>query len=238
MIKLHPAIIHFPIALLLLCALFGLASLLGKRDMWKGLAFKALLGGVITAPLAVVTGFMEMQAMHHESTDPMLTYHKYNGIAITLFFSALLLWYWLRKGITGNREYLIWVMCLLAGSGLVLLQGYLGGEMVYAKGMGVKPVEDSGMGHGGASHGSGNEQHSESSAQNHSQHSDDTMKKENDKDMPKQDHEQMDQSKMDHHMKKGSEKKMKEMPGMPMKSVPDTFKFEDNNPNKRKKATH
>ena len=40
-----------------------------------------------------------------------------------------------------NKEYILWVICLLLGSVLVLFQGYLGGEMVFGKGAGVKPME-------------------------------------------------------------------------------------------------
>ena len=146
---LHPAIIHFPIALLLLAGVFGAISLFVKRETWKDLAFKSLLVGVIFTPFAVITGLIDEQKMGHDSVDPMLSFHKYNGLALMFFYQILAVWFWLRKKLPGNREYLAWVICLFLGSGMVMLQGYLGGEMVFTKGMGVKPVEESGMGHHG-----------------------------------------------------------------------------------------
>ncbi len=146
---LHPVIIHFPIALLLLAGVFGAISLFAKREFWKDLAFKSLLVGVIFTPFAVITGLIDEQKMGHDTVDPMLSFHKYNGLALMFFYQILAVWFWLRKKLPGNREYLAWVICLFLGSGMVMLQGYLGGEMVFTKGMGVKPVEESGMGHHG-----------------------------------------------------------------------------------------
>ncbi|HEV8081234.1 MAG TPA: DUF2231 domain-containing protein [Chitinophagaceae bacterium] len=146
---LHSAIIHFPIALLLLAGVFGAISLFAKREFWKDLAFKSLLVGVIFTPFAVITGLIDEQKMGHDSVDPMLSFHKYNGLALMFFYQILAIWFWLRKKLPGNREYLAWVICLFLGSGMVMLQGYLGGEMVFTKGMSVKPVEESGMGHHG-----------------------------------------------------------------------------------------
>jgi uncharacterized membrane protein len=139
---LHPAVIHFPVALLLLAGLCGLISLFVKREFWKDITLKALVAGVIFTPIAVVTGFIEEQKMLHGGVDETLTLHKYNGMALLFFFQILLAWFWLRKNIPGKKEYVAWVICLLLGSGLVLLQGYLGGELVFTKGMGVKPVEE------------------------------------------------------------------------------------------------
>lgn len=145
---LHPVIVHFPVALFLLAGLFGFISLFAKREFWKEVLFKTLVAGAIFAPIAVVTGMIDEQKMNHGEIDPMLMIHKYNGIAIMLVFQILLVWFWLRKKIPGNKEYITWVLCLLLGTGMVLLQGYLGGELVFSKGMGVKPMEESGGGHG------------------------------------------------------------------------------------------
>lgn len=150
---LHPFIVHFPVSLFLLAGLFGFISLFVKREFWKEVLLKTLVAGAIFAPIAVVAGMIDEQKMNHGEIDPMLMIHKYNGIAIMLVFQILLVWFWLRKKIPGNKEYITWVLCLLLGTGMVLLQGYLGGELVFSKGMGVKPVEELGGGHGNKDNG-------------------------------------------------------------------------------------
>jgi len=152
---LHPAIVHFPVVLLLLTGLFGFISLFSKREMWKNIMIKSLIGGIITSPIAIVTGFIEEQKMNHAGVDEMLMIHKYNGLTIVFFFQLLFVWYWFRKLLMGNKEYKLWVICLLMGSCLVMLQGYLGGELVFSKGMGVKPVEESMEPSAGGHHGEG-----------------------------------------------------------------------------------
>ena len=152
---LHPAIVHFPIALFFLAGLFSAISLFFKREFWKDLAIKSLIVGVIFTPLAVLTGMIEEQNLkHNEGVHEILVIHKYNGIAILFYFQILLVWIWLRRKLIGSKEYIAWVFSLLLGNLSVLYQGYLGGEMVFNKGAGVKPMESlmetqPGHGHGG-----------------------------------------------------------------------------------------
>ena len=159
-IKLHPAIVHFPIAMLLLAGLFGGISLFVKREFWKDLMLKCFVIGLIFAPIAVITGIIEeLHIKHDAAIHELLIKHKYNGFVILSFFLVLKFWFWFRRKVMGNKEYLFWVICLLLGSMLVLYQGYTGGEMVFGKGAGVKPMEhvfeseeESGSGHHHGNH--------------------------------------------------------------------------------------
>ena len=208
---LHPAIVHFPIALLLLAGVFGAISLFVKREFWKDLTFKSLLAGVIFTPFAILTGLIDEQKMNHDGVDQMLLLHKYNGLALMFFYQILIVWFWLRKKLPGNKEYIAWVFCLFLGSGMVLLQGYLGGELVFTKGMGVKPVEESGMGHGG-----GEMNMNDSSKSRHGHDGEDNHQEGSMKDMDNmKDMEGMKKKDM-----KGMDN-MKDMPGMDtMKNMP------------------
>ncbi len=144
---LHPAVVHFPIALLLLAGLLGALSVFYKREFWKDLALKCLIVGVAFTPFAVLTGVIaEQNLQHNEAIHEILMIHKYNGFVILFLFQILLVWFWLRRKLFGNKEYIAWVFGLLIGNALILYQGYLGGEMVYTHGAGVKamPME---MGH-------------------------------------------------------------------------------------------
>jgi uncharacterized membrane protein len=142
MIKLHPAIAHFPVALLSIAALFAIISLFIKKDFFQEIAFWNLLLGVIGAIAAVLTGLIEeQQLIHNEEIHQILEKHKFTGFAILILAQALLTWYWVRKNKFGKNEYIGWVICLVLGTVMIAYQGYLGGRMVFEQGAGVKPME-------------------------------------------------------------------------------------------------
>lgn len=142
MIELHPAIVHFPIALLTVSAFFGLLSLFTKKELFKEIAFWNLLLGVIGSIVAVLTGFIEEQNLaHNDEIHQVLTKHKFTGLGILILSFSLLTWIWVRKNKFGKFEYITWVLFLVLGTAAVFYQGFLGGKMVFEQGAGVKPME-------------------------------------------------------------------------------------------------
>lgn len=105
--QLHPAIVHFPIALLLLAGIFGTLSLFYKREFWKDLILKCLIVGVVFTPFAVITGMVaEQNLQHNEAIHELLIIHKYIGFTILFLFQILIVWFWLRRKLFGNKEYI------------------------------------------------------------------------------------------------------------------------------------
>lgn len=142
MIKLHPAIVHLPVALLSIAALFAVISLFRKKDFFKEAAFWNLLLGVIGAIAAVLTGLVEEQDLvHNEAIHQVLLKHKFNGFAILILFQVLLTWFWVRKNKFGRKEYIFWIFFMVLGTAMITYQGFLGGKMVFEQGAGVKPME-------------------------------------------------------------------------------------------------
>ena len=142
MIKLHPAIVHFPIALISVAAIFAVLSLFIYKDLFKKIAFWNLLIGTIGALAAVVTGLMELKHLvHDDAIHIILEKHEFTGFGILILSITLLTWHWIRKNKFGKKEYNAWVLFLVLGLALVIYQGYLGGRMVFEKGAGVEPME-------------------------------------------------------------------------------------------------
>lgn len=155
MVKFHPVFVHFPVALLLLAGLMAFISLFAKakKEEWKTALIKILIVGTAFAALAVISGLIEEESLkHNEAIHKILILHKYNGLGIFFFFSSILIWYFLRRKIMRNNEYAGWALSVSIGSVLMLWQGYLGGEMVYNHGAGVKPMEFLMEGKGGHDH--------------------------------------------------------------------------------------
>src|SRR5688572_11261970 len=142
MIKLHPAIVHFPIALISIAAVFAVISLFSKKNVFKELAFWNLLIGGLGAMAAVITGLMELKTLvHDDAIHSILEKHEFIGFAILILSLALLTWSWARKNRFVKKEYTAWVFFLVLGLAMVTYQGYLGGRMVFEKGAGVEPME-------------------------------------------------------------------------------------------------
>jgi uncharacterized membrane protein len=142
MIELHPAIVHFPVALITIAAVFALISLFTKKEFFKEAAFWNLLFGVIGAIAAVLTGLIEEQSLvHNDEIHQILTKHKFTGFSILILSFSLLTWVWVRKNKFGKNEYLFWALFLLIGTAMTFYQGWLGGRMVFEEGAGVKPME-------------------------------------------------------------------------------------------------
>jgi uncharacterized membrane protein len=142
MIEPHPAIVHFPVALLSIAALFAVVSLLVKKEFFKEVAFWTLLLGVIGAIAAVLTGLIEEQNLvHSEEIHKLLVKHKFTGFGILILSFSLLTWVWVRKTKFGKREYILWVLFLVLGTVMIFYQGWVGGRMVFELGAGVKPME-------------------------------------------------------------------------------------------------
>lgn len=230
---LHPAIVHFPIALFFLAGLFSGISLFFNREFWKDLAIKSLIIGVIFTPLAVLTGMIEEQNLkHNEGVHEILVIHKYNGIAILFYFQILLVWIWLRRKLIGSKEYIAWVFSLLLGNLSVVYQGYLGGEMVFNKGAGVKPMESlmetqPGHGHGGAKMEMNDSSKMKNKHDEGGKHDEDSMKGKDMKSMePMKDSKDMKNMKDMPGVK--NMKGMKDMPGMKnMKGMDDMKGMQD-----------
>ena len=168
MIKLHPAIVHFPIALISIAALFAVISLFTKKEFFKEVAFWNLLLGVIGGIVAVLTGLIEEQNLtHNDEIHQVMVKHKFNGFGILILSFALLTWIWVRKNRIGRSEYTAWVLFLVICTAAVFYQGFLGGKMVFEQGAGVKPMEQY-MEQGGDStkpHSHSNSSHAHDNAQ-------------------------------------------------------------------------
>jgi uncharacterized membrane protein len=144
-LPVHPALVHLPIAFVLLSVAADLAARLTKsetrRSAFRTVGFWSLLAGLVGAALAIAAGYLDMyRAALTPETHAFVSLHLTIGWVLGGCLVILSAWRWLiwhRGQMTINTAYLLAAFLVL---GITLFQGWYGAEMVYAYGAGVAPT--------------------------------------------------------------------------------------------------
>ncbi len=136
---LHPMIIHFPIASLLIAlALEGL-YVVTKRETLKSSAVLMLHISALTAIFAVVSGYIASDALGHDAPGHDLV-HQHRNVMLTMSIILVILSAVVLK-VKEIREGSLrkWLFpALLLVSAVLVYGADMGGHMVFEKGIGVK----------------------------------------------------------------------------------------------------
>jgi len=124
---LHPALVHFPIALVVFSFIADLLGRLFTKVSLRAAGFWSLIGALDMTRTRGVLG----------DTFKYVDFHMDVGWILVGCVVVLTLWRWLayaRRDRFPGFSYLIAAVLVM---GLVLFQGWYGGEMVYSQGAGV-----------------------------------------------------------------------------------------------------
>ena len=121
--RLHPAIVHFPIAFFP-AALF--TAIVGRRRP----AFAApvqflVVAGAIFAPIAAVAGWL---AGMSADPEPVLAYHRWLGVAIGIVGASLGVWAWKRPWEDRGAGM---ILALTVMTIAIAVQGFLGAAVTH-----------------------------------------------------------------------------------------------------------
>jgi uncharacterized membrane protein len=121
--RLHPAIVHFPIAFFP-AALF--TAIVGRRRpaFATPVQFLVVAGGIV-APIAALLGWFD--AMNADP-DPLLSVHRWLGTAIGAGALALGIWAWRRPDQVRGTGMIAALAVITAA---IVIQGWYGGAMVH-----------------------------------------------------------------------------------------------------------
>lgn len=135
---IHPMLVGIPIGLWVFATMADLVHLLGGGGpLWKDVARYCIGGGLVGAILAAIPGLVDLASISDRRVRNIaLTHMAVNLIALALFALSL----WLRAG-----DPLGTLPVAVSAGGLIVLGlgGWLGGELVFVHGMGVKPPASS-----------------------------------------------------------------------------------------------
>ncbi len=136
----HPRLVHFPIALALVGAVFAASGLLGRRERWWGYGQISLLLAGLGTLAAGSTGLMDQaRAPQDPPVVALINTHITAGIGLGVAIGLALYWPLrdkrLLSGSRGRWGYLALLALIVA---LVAVEGWLGGRLVYDFAVGVK----------------------------------------------------------------------------------------------------
>jgi len=132
--RFHSAMVHFPIAWMVLLAAVELLALRAGGAAWDRAGMLLTVAAAASFVPAAVTGFLRAPAL---GTDPeflgLMTLHRNLNLAAgSACLAALALRISWRKDFRGGRRWLCFLLVALS-TFLVLLAGHQGGKMVFGK---------------------------------------------------------------------------------------------------------
>lgn len=143
--ELHPLIVHFPIASLILYSLFEITGILIKREFVLKMAYVLLVIGIVTAVGAVLTGNQAAEAavIYNAEWDNVIDKHEdYATITLWYFFAILVFRTYLtvKKKFSGIYKY-VFIPLVVLGIFLIYETGVYGSKLVYEHGIGTKIIQ-------------------------------------------------------------------------------------------------
>ena len=117
----HPVLVHLPIGILLIAALF---QLLSRKEIFQSLNIAvgiALFWGMISAIVSCISGFLLSKSDDYD--EALVSKHQWLGISVAVI--SIIAYYLNKK----NNRYTKWVMALMVL--LIILTGHLGGSITH-----------------------------------------------------------------------------------------------------------
>lgn len=140
--NVHPLIVHFPVALIVVIAICDLIGVALKKEKYIRAANILTVFALLGAIFAVASGLFAGQTVWHtESAHEMLETHETVGFVFTGVLVVLAVFrFAVGERLFGNAGWIAFVLSL-AAAGIVAYGSYLGGEMVYRYGTGVREAQ-------------------------------------------------------------------------------------------------
>ena len=132
----HPMLVAVPIGLWIFALVCDVVHVASGNAVWQTVATYCVAGGIVGAILAAVPGLIDYFSIDEAEMKRIANLHlAVNLGAVAIFVFDL----WLRFRLPGESNVPLGLS--LVGVLAIGFGGWLGGEMVYVKGMAVEAVE-------------------------------------------------------------------------------------------------
>ena len=148
--QLHPQIVHFPIAFLVIYALLEITGIISKKEFFQKAAYLFLFLGVLSAVAAVITGNQAAEIASNwkgkgaEIPTGLISEHEEYATITLWYFTGLLVlrtYLFVKKKFGGIVKYLF-ILLTVIGLYFIYQTGYHGGKLVYDHGVGTELKKD------------------------------------------------------------------------------------------------
>ena len=135
---LHPAFVHFPIALVVVSFLADLLGRIFNKASLRWTGLWSLVAALIFGAITAATGYWDWKRLGGVLGDTNRYVDFHFDIGLVLVGAVIVLTIW--RLIYSRRDRqpgVLYLIVMLLATGLVLFQGWYGGQMVYSQGVGV-----------------------------------------------------------------------------------------------------
>jgi uncharacterized membrane protein len=134
---LHPILVALPIGLWIFSIVSDLIFKSGYGAVWNDVAFYTIAGGIVGALVAALPGFIDLLSIENSKSKSIGIWHMIiNLLAVALYAGN----FWLRMHRpTGDS---LPIVLSVVGIVFIMISGWLGGELVYVRGIAVKQPPD------------------------------------------------------------------------------------------------
>ena len=134
----HPMLVALPIGLWIFSIVSDLIFKFGwAGPVWNDVAFYTLAGGIVGALIAALPGFVDLIGLQNPKTMTIAIWHMFiNLLAVALY--CFNFWVLMHRPPGDNLPILLSAIGIV----LIIISGWLGGELVYVRGVAVKQPPD------------------------------------------------------------------------------------------------
>ncbi len=133
---IHPMLVTIPIGLWifsLACDLIGLRSV--HPDLWFVVALYTMIGGILGALAAAIVGLIDLLSLRKPNLRKIALIHMTLNLVIVVLYVVNV---WLR--ISNPTQTTGPLTLSVVAITMLLVSGWLGGELVHVHGVGVQPA--------------------------------------------------------------------------------------------------
>lgn len=135
---LHPALVHFSVALLILGSLVEAVGLLSEREPLSRFGGVLVILGALSLVPTVITGYLAANtAPSADAARAWLDDHERSGWIVVGWFVATQFWKAWHRGRLPRGQRTFYAVLLVAGALLTAYAAVLGGRLVYLHAVGV-----------------------------------------------------------------------------------------------------